>query len=115
MTCRAGSLLTPVRSDGGQEVIEAILVSPHVRIERIVSHANASPEGFGYDQEESEGVLVVQGRARLQFENEPDTRTMGPGDYVHIPAHTRHRIEWTTPAEPTIWLAIFYPPKNQDQ
>ena len=31
-----------------------------------------------------------------------------PGDFVNIPAHRRHRVEWTTPNEPTIWLAIFY-------
>jgi cupin 2 domain-containing protein len=27
---------------------------------------------------------------------------------VNIPAHLRHRVEWTTPVEPTVWLAIHY-------
>jgi cupin 2 domain-containing protein len=31
-----------------------------------------------------------------------------PGDFVNIPAHTKHRVEWTTPDEPTIWLAVRY-------
>lgn len=31
-----------------------------------------------------------------------------PGNFVNIPAHKKHRVEWTTPDEPTIWLAVFY-------
>ena len=30
------------------------------------------------------------------------------GDFVNIPAHRKHRVEWTTVDEPTIWLAVFY-------
>ena len=33
---------------------------------------------------------------------------MKPGDFVNIPAHKRHRVEWTTPDEPTVWLAVHY-------
>ena len=29
-------------------------------------------------------------------------------DFVNIPAHRKHRGEWTTPDEPTVWLAVFY-------
>ena len=31
---------------------------------------------------------------------------MNPGDFVKIPAHTRHRVEWTTQDEATVWLAV---------
>jgi cupin 2 domain-containing protein len=51
-------------------------------------------------------VLVVQGAARLQFEDE--TAELRTGDWINIPAHRKHRVEWTTPDEPTIWLAVFY-------
>jgi cupin 2 domain-containing protein len=30
------------------------------------------------------------------------------GDFVDLPAHTRHRVEWTDPAAATVWLAVFY-------
>jgi cupin 2 domain-containing protein len=30
------------------------------------------------------------------------------GDFLNIPAHQKHRVNWNTPAEPTIWLAVFY-------
>jgi cupin 2 domain-containing protein len=31
-----------------------------------------------------------------------------PGDHVVIPAHRRHRVEWTDSTEKTIWLALHY-------
>ena len=88
------------------ELFQTILAAAHVHIERIVSHGHASPAGFWYDQEEDEWVIVLQGAARLQFENE--IVELKPGDFVNIPAHHRHRVEWTAPAEPTIWLAVHY-------
>ncbi len=77
-----------------------------VRIERIVSHGHNSPAGSWYDQPESEWVLVLKGAARLEFEDR--MVEMGPGDYINIPAHQKHRVAWTTPDEPTIWLAVHY-------
>jgi cupin 2 domain-containing protein len=88
------------------ELVQVLAAAPGVRIERIVSHGHASPPGFWYDQPEAEWVMVVTGAARLRFEDQ--TVEMRPGDFVNIPAHRRHRVEWTTPDEPTIWLAVFY-------
>jgi cupin 2 domain-containing protein len=51
-------------------------------------------------------VIVLKGAARLEFED--GTLEMRPGDYVNIPAHKKHRVAWTTPDEPTIWLAVHY-------
>lgn len=88
------------------ELFTTLLDATHVRIERIVSHGQASPEGFWYDQDQHEWVVVLTGAARLRFEYE--TVEMKPGDFVPIPAHRKHRVEWTTPDEPTIWLAVYY-------
>ena len=88
------------------ELFTTLLEAANVRIERIVSHGQASPEGFWYDQQQREWVVVLKGAARLQFEDQ--TVEMKPGDFVDIPAHRKHRIEWTTPDEPTIWLAVHY-------
>ena len=88
------------------ELIQVLAANHHVRIERIVSHGHSSPDDFWYDQEEQEWVIVLKGAARLRFE---DTAVdLKPGDFVNIPAHKKHRVEWTTPDEPTIWLAVFY-------
>jgi cupin 2 domain-containing protein len=91
-----------------QELVEVLLETPTFRLERIVSMGHVTPPGEWYDQETVEWVLVVSGRARLRFENEATAVTMGPGDFVVIPAHRRHRVEWTAPEEPTVWLALHY-------
>jgi cupin 2 domain-containing protein len=90
------------------ERIDALLSRPTVRIERIVSQGQASPAGFWYDQAEGEWVLVIAGAARLRFEDEADARLLGPGDWLDIAPHRHHRVDWTDPAVPTIWLAVFY-------
>ncbi len=90
-----------------EEFVE-LLSAPNSRIERIVSPCHVSPKGEWYDQDWAEWVVVLKGSARLLFEGEDQSRLLGPGDYVHIPAHERHRVEWTAPDEPTVWLAIHY-------
>lgn len=82
--------------------------APNLRIERIISKGHTSPETGWYDQDENEWVVVLRGAGTVEYE---DGRVfaMRPGDYINIPAHARHRVTWTTPEEPTVWLALFYP------
>ena len=88
------------------EFSTTLLEAADVRIERIVSHGHASPADFWYDQPQHEWVIVLKGAARLQFED--GMVEMKVGDFVNIPANKKHRVEWTMPNEPTIWLAVFY-------
>jgi cupin 2 domain-containing protein len=90
-----------------EELIQTLVSTPGVRIERIVSLGHTSPEGYWCDQEAPEWVVVLKGAARLRFEGE-EPIDLRPGAYVNIPSHKRHRVEWTEPGEPTIWLAIHY-------
>ena len=90
-----------------QELSQTLLSSGSVRIERIVSRGHASPDGFWYDQEQNEWVVLLSGRARLKFEG-ADPIELHPGSFVNIPAHTRHRVDWTDPSQPTVWLAVHY-------
>ena len=89
-----------------RELVTLLHASDVGRVERIVSAGHASPEGFWYDQEQSEWVLLLAGSAVLAFED--GSIEMNPGDYVLIPAHRRHRVESTSPKEKTIWLALFF-------
>jgi cupin 2 domain-containing protein len=89
-----------------EELIETLLQSATIHIERIVSQGHASPKEFWYDQPENEWVVVLRGAARLRFEDK--VIELKPGDYVDIPAHKRHRVEWTMPEEATVWLAVHY-------
>ena len=90
------------------ECVDILLTRPGIRIERIVSFGQANPPGFWYDQEEGEWVLVLAGAARLRFADESEAHLLGPGDWLDIVPHRRHRVEWTDPMTLTIWLAIFY-------
>ncbi len=90
-----------------QEVFSDLLSAGSVRIERILSRGQTSPDSGWYDQDEHEWVLVLQGGGELTFDN-GDCIRLGPGDYLNIPAHRRHRVSWTDPDQTTIWLAVFY-------
>lgn len=79
----------------------------HVRIERILSKGHTSPESGWYDQDEHEWVLVLQGCGAVEFDNGEST-TLNEGDYLNIPAHTRHKVSYTSPDQVTLWLAVFY-------
>ena len=100
------NFLTDLPSNLPDELFTTLLEATNLRIERIVSKGHASPEGFWYNQDQNEWVVVLQGAARLSIEGE--SKELKPGDYISIPAHQKHRVEWTTPDEPTVWLAVFY-------
>lgn len=88
------------------ELMETLTASGKVRIERIVSSGQSTPEGDWYDQGQDEWVLLLTGNAGLMFEGESGVQSMKAGDYMMIPAHCRHRVAWTDLHEKTIWLAI---------
>lgn len=88
------------------EIFETILEDGNVKIERIISDGHATPEDNWYDQAHDEWVMLLKGIAEMTFENEPQPMTLKPGDYVLIPAFTRHRVIRTDNKQPTIWLAI---------
>jgi cupin 2 domain-containing protein len=103
-----GSLFKGLPLDLPEEISETICSTEYVKIERIVSRAHSSPEGFWYDQERNEFVLVLQGSAGLKIEGEGDVVVLKRGDYLNIDAHVKHRVEWTDPECDTIWLAFRY-------
>jgi cupin 2 domain-containing protein len=102
------NLFDNLPSNISEELIEVLLQSKHVRIERIVSSGQASPDDSWYDQSEAEWVVLLRGEGKLLFEDEDEAVHMRPGDHINIRAHRRHRVEWTSPDEPTVWLAVFY-------
>jgi cupin 2 domain-containing protein len=89
------------------EHIESIARGDGVRVERIVSRGHVSPPDFWYDQDEDEWVMVAAGRARLRFAD-GEVIDLSAGDHLLIPAHVRHRVDWTDPDRDTVWLAVFY-------
>jgi cupin 2 domain-containing protein len=101
-----GSLLSNLRFPEDAESFSTLIDTGAARIERIVSSGQATPKGEWLAQDAREFVVVMTGRARLSFEGEAEPIALGPGDWVDIPAGLRHRVDWTDPDQPTVWLAV---------
>lgn len=92
------------------ELIEKIAgnAEKEITIERIISRGHASAQDFWYDQDRNEFVILLRGKAALLFKKGNTLIEMEPGDYINIPSHTLHRVEWTLSEENSVWLAVFY-------
>ena len=89
------------------EIFEDILITEKLRVERIVSKGQTSPETGWYDQDENEWLIVLSGYGVIEYIN-GDKVTLKQGDYLNIKAHEQHRVIATSADEATVWLAIFY-------
>ena len=78
------------------------------RLERIVSAGHSTEPEKWYDQDQHEWVLLLSGAAKIRFAGSSQCVMMQPGDFINIPAHRRHRVEWTEPDTQTVWLALHY-------
>jgi cupin 2 domain-containing protein len=104
------NIFADLAAASGQEIFTELYSAAGLKIERIVSHGQASAPGFWYDQDWTEWVLVLKGAALLQFEGEAEPVRLGVGDYVTIEPHRRHRVDWTDPEQQTVWLAVHLSP-----
>jgi len=109
MSIAGGNIFADVPQKLAEEQFTLVMATPHVRVERVVSTGQTSPPGQFFDQDWAEWVLVLEGSAKLRFESEDEARILLRGDYLYIPPHARHRIEWTDLERPTVWLAVHVP------
>lgn len=107
-TQASDSLLAGAIPAPGQETSQTLLETGAFRLLRIHSRSACSPPGFWYDQAEAEWVCLLQGSARLQFDDEEVERELNRGDSLMIAPHRRHRLVATEGGEGTIWLALFW-------
>ena len=107
MATRIGDLFESLPEDISDEIFSELVRGDNIKIERIVSKGHASPASGWYDQAENEWVAVLKGAAKIVFENGNEVHLIA-GSQLTIPAHTKHKVTWTTPDTETIWLAIHY-------
>ncbi|MCX6853873.1 MAG: cupin domain-containing protein [Verrucomicrobia bacterium] len=100
---QAQSFYEGIAASSGEEIFTTLFEKAGLKIERIASHGQASPEGFWYDQPQDEWVLLVRGQATLEIQDQPSL-ALQLGDHVGLPAHTRHRV--TETSEDALWLAV---------
>ena len=90
------------------EVFQTLVETGSFRVERIISDGKLAPEDEWYDEDENEWFILLRGGAGLLIEGESGPRILKPGDYINLPAHTRHKVTWTDTEEKTVWLALHY-------
>lgn len=91
-----------------EELFTSLLQNEQLQIERIVSRGHASAKDEWYDQDYNEWLILLQGEAVLELSGQSELKTLQAGDYLLIPAHCKHRVEWTDPDRNSIWLTIHF-------
>ncbi|HHJ36589.1 MAG TPA: cupin domain-containing protein [Gammaproteobacteria bacterium] len=104
----SGNIFKNIPHDIDEEVIDCLVKSGVVKIERIISRGHTSPVTGWYDQQQNEWVIVLKGCAIIVFDDDRGSLKLDSGDYLSIPAHSRHRVKWTDPSIETVWLAVSY-------
>jgi len=105
---RKGNIFADIPGKLQEEVLETLLEGQgELRMERILSSGHVSPEGFWYDQQKDEYVILLSGRASLSFREEGEIH-LTSGDWLLIPAHKEHRITYTSTDPLCVWLALHF-------
>ena len=102
------NILADIPTQLPQELFTSLLQNEQLHIERIVSRGHANAKDEWYDQTHEEWLILLQGEAILEFAEQAELTKLQAGDYLLIPSHCRHRVEWTAPNSDTIWLAIHF-------
>ena len=102
----AGNIFSdPLVNKNTPESFELLVATDDLLIERIVTGETFTTPGQWYDQDKDEWVVLMQGRAELEFEDN-EVIGLNRGDYIFIPAHKRHRVKEVSKSPHCIWLAI---------
>lgn len=91
-----------------EEVFEKIIEQENFLLERIISTGQQSSAGFWYEQERDEWVVLLQGKATLEFQQTQEKLHLTAGDSILLPALCKHRVSYTSSEPPCIWLALHY-------
>ena len=100
-----GNLFAKLPAARRGEVFTALFEQPGVRIERIVSRGQATPEDEPMVQTQDEWVVLLKGEAGIRVEDSAAV-TLRPGDHLMIAGGQRHWVTFTATEEPTVWLAV---------
>lgn len=89
-----------------KELYETLAAGDGILIERIISRGHTTPVGEWFDSDQDEWVLLLRGEAVIAYIDGSLT-IVKTGDYLLIPAHQKHRVEFTSTEPPCIWLAVY--------
>ncbi|MES2442926.1 MAG: hypothetical protein V4574_08855 [Pseudomonadota bacterium] len=89
------------------EAFTELLSRPGVRLERIVSRGQATPEDAPMVQDHDEWVLLLEGEAGIRIEDSAEV-ALEPGDHLLIARGQKHWVTWTAKDRATVWLALHF-------
>ncbi len=98
------NLLENIPKTSKDEIFETLVLNENVKIERIISYGQTTPKDYWYDQDQDEFVLVIEGNAKILFDN-GTIYNLHKNDSLNIKAHQKHQVMYT--ANLTVWLAVF--------
>ena len=106
MQTMAGNIFSdPLVNKNTPESFESLVITYDLLVERIVTGESFTAPSQWYDQDKDEWVVLMQGQAELEFEDD-EVLGLSKGDYIFIPAHKRHRVKAVSKSPNCIWLAI---------
>ena len=108
MTIDPTNLFDPLPVAGKDEIFDILAQGRDTIVERIVSHGHTTPADSWLEQDKTEWVILLRGRARILFRGEENEVEMNPGDALTIPGGVEHRVTMTSPHTPTVWLAVHF-------
>ncbi len=97
------NLLDNIPSTSIDEIFKTIVSNDNVKIERIISYGQTTPKDYWYDQDENEFVYIVQGKAKIKYDD-GTIHILNINDSLYIQAHQKHQVIYTS--NPTIWLTV---------
>lgn len=103
---RTGNLYADAAPPAQGERSATLLGHRNLVVERIVSSGQVAPRE--YVQAQDEWVLLARGEAVLRVAGE--SLTLGPGDYVFLPAGMPHAVERVS--DGAVWLAVHLHPEG---
>ena len=84
------------------ESFNTLFQNKNIEITQIVSSNKLNIKE--YNQDVNEFVTLLEGKAKLEIEGK--IKELYKGDYLYIPAHTKHRVLETSNG--ALWLAIYF-------
>jgi len=108
MIAEQGNIFRHPADNIDKETFQTILKNDSFKLESIISQGHCTEQGRWLDEENDEWVILLSGKARLLFDQDNRIRELNPGDYLYIPRHCRHRVEWTALDQKTVWLALHF-------
>ena len=107
MNFSEGNIFTGSSCHSKEEIFNTIFSGKNIKIEQIISSGHTSPAEGWYDQTQQEWVILIEGEAILEFENN-QKKKLKKGDYLLIPALAKHKVIYTSTNPKCVWLAIFF-------